>query len=188
MDNRESLMQCALDLFAARGYDAVGIQEIVDRAGVTKPTLYHYFGSKHGLLEAMVEHYHSPFTMDLQTAAIYSGDLPQSLDAVAQVFFRFAQQAPQYYRLYLAAYFAPQESEAYQAIVALNESQHQLVEEMFTAAVRDHGNMRARQKLYAAAFIGLLNTAIGLWLNGYTDLDDDLRRRLLHQFQHGIYS
>ena len=29
-----------------KGYDAVGVQEIVDTAGITKPTLYYYFGSK----------------------------------------------------------------------------------------------------------------------------------------------
>jgi TetR/AcrR family transcriptional regulator len=188
MENRDTLMQCALDLFAARGYDAVGIQEIVDRGGVTKPTLYHYFGSKHGLLKALVEHYHAPFQRDLQAASAYSGDLPQSLDAVARAFFHFAKKNPQYYRLYLAAYFAPCESEAYRAVVSLNEMQHQLVEDMFKAAVLDHGNMRGRQRLYAASFVGLLNTAIGLWLNGYADLNDDLRSRLLHQFQHGIYS
>ncbi len=53
MDNRERLLQCALDLFADRGYDAVGVQEIVDTAGVTKPTMYHYFGSKHQLLQEL---------------------------------------------------------------------------------------------------------------------------------------
>ncbi|HJD37831.1 MAG TPA: TetR family transcriptional regulator, partial [Candidatus Blautia ornithocaccae] len=32
MDNRELLLDAALDLFYAKGYDAVGVQEIVDRA------------------------------------------------------------------------------------------------------------------------------------------------------------
>ena len=39
MDNRDMLMQVALDLFYSKGYDAVGVQEIVDKSGVTKPTL-----------------------------------------------------------------------------------------------------------------------------------------------------
>ena len=55
MENREKLLLCALDLFYAKGYDAVGIQEIVDFAGVTKPTMYYYFGSKKGLLEELVQ-------------------------------------------------------------------------------------------------------------------------------------
>ena len=40
VENRELIMQCAKTLFYSKGYDAVGVQEIVDRAGITKPTLY----------------------------------------------------------------------------------------------------------------------------------------------------
>ena len=55
MDNRSLILARALDLWAERGYDAVGVQEIVEAAGITKPTLYHYFGSKRGLLDALIE-------------------------------------------------------------------------------------------------------------------------------------
>ena len=41
MDNRERILQCALELFYAKGYDAVGVQEIAQKAGITKPTLYY---------------------------------------------------------------------------------------------------------------------------------------------------
>ena len=55
MENRMRIMECAKELFYAKGYDAVGVQEIVDRAGITKPTLYYYFGSKLGLLKTLLE-------------------------------------------------------------------------------------------------------------------------------------
>lgn len=38
MDNKELKKKSALNLFYARGYDAVGVQEIVNTAGITKPT------------------------------------------------------------------------------------------------------------------------------------------------------
>jgi TetR/AcrR family transcriptional regulator len=34
----------------------------------------------------------------------------------------------------------------------------------------------------------MINTYIGLWLNGYAGLDDTLVYQAVHQFQHGIYS
>jgi len=55
-------------------------------------------------------------------------------------------------------------------------------------AAKDHGNMRGRQRAYAATFLGMLNTYIALVLNGYAKLDDDLVRKAVHQFMHGIFS
>ena len=46
----ERLISAATELFAAKGFDRVAVQEIVDRAGVTKGAMYHYFGSKDDLL------------------------------------------------------------------------------------------------------------------------------------------
>ena len=34
----------------------------------------------------------------------------------------------------------------------------------------------------------MINTYIGLWLNGYADLDDRLVNAAVHQFMHGILS
>ena len=43
-------MDAAVELFYQRGYQATGVQDIVDRAGYTKGALYHYFKSKEDLL------------------------------------------------------------------------------------------------------------------------------------------
>lgn len=188
MDNRTAILNCALELFAARGYDAVGVQEVVEAAGVTKPTLYHYFGSKQGLLQALLATYQQPFNQAVQAAAAYQGDLPDTLWNLARAYFEFAMQNPVYYRMQLAMYFAPQQSEAHQMIRGFNAEQYRMVEGVFSAAVQQHGNMRGRHQLYAATFVGMLNTCIGLWLNGYLQLDDDLTERVLRQFQYGIYS
>jgi len=187
-DNRSAILQCALNLFAARGYDAVGVQEVAEAAGITKPTLYHYYGSKLGLLKALFETYHTPLNAAVQGAAHYAGDLPLSLVTLAQVYFDFARRHPVYYRLQLALVFAPRHSEANSVASAWNAQQHQSIESLFEAAVRDHGNMQGRQRLYAAMFIGALNTCIGMWLNGYTELDEELLQRVVRQFQYGIYS
>ena len=56
MDNKKNIMNIALKSFSLKGFDAVGVQEIVEKSGVTKPTLYHYFGSKTGLLEAIFDY------------------------------------------------------------------------------------------------------------------------------------
>src|SRR5436190_1545038 len=43
---REQLMRIGLELFSTNSYDAVSIDEIAARAGISKGLLYHYFPSK----------------------------------------------------------------------------------------------------------------------------------------------
>ncbi len=51
---RGRLVDSATELFVARGYNAVGVKEICEHAGVTKGSFYHFFSSKIDLaLEAI---------------------------------------------------------------------------------------------------------------------------------------
>jgi AcrR family transcriptional regulator len=52
---RQKMLEAGLGLFGERGYHATSIAEIGDRAGIAKSVLYHYFGSKAGLYEAIVQ-------------------------------------------------------------------------------------------------------------------------------------
>jgi AcrR family transcriptional regulator len=52
---RTELMQVARELFAERGYAAVGTEEIVQRAKVTRGALYHHFRDKKDLFRAVHE-------------------------------------------------------------------------------------------------------------------------------------
>ncbi len=141
-DNRARILDHALRLFVAQGYDAVGVQAICDAAGITKPTLYHYFGNKRGLLEAIMDTWGAPFLRELATVAAYDGDLQYRLLLVVQTFFGFAQQHPQVYRLLLASWFAATQNEVYDVSAAIHTEQQQVLEGLFTSATPDHGNMR----------------------------------------------
>jgi len=188
MDNRAAILDKALGLFASRGYDAVGVQEIVDVVGVTKPTLYHYFGNKLGLLRTLLESHYERLNQEVGSAAEYRGDLPLTLRRVVTAYFHFSTRDPVFYRMQLSLYFAPSLSEAFQEVVRLNDYLFRLIEGIFLQASRDHGNMKGRHTLYAASFLGMINNCIGLALNGFLVLNDALLERAVHQFEHGIYS
>jgi AcrR family transcriptional regulator len=47
---KEDILDAAVALFAEKGFDATSVQEIVERAEVTKGALYHYFSAKDDLL------------------------------------------------------------------------------------------------------------------------------------------
>jgi AcrR family transcriptional regulator len=52
---RGALIRAGRELFGARGYGAVGTEEVVARAGVTRGALYHQFADKKDLFRAVVE-------------------------------------------------------------------------------------------------------------------------------------
>jgi TetR/AcrR family transcriptional regulator len=188
MDNRSKLLMTALELFSRRGYDGIGVQEIVDSAGITKPTLYHYFGSKEGLLTELLQEYSSRLYERLLPAADYQGDLPLTLDKVASAQFDFSRSNPDFCRMQLGLMFAPPESPAFKIASRFSEKIFAILESLFLRASRDHGNMKGRHKMYAVTFIGMINTYIFLQVTGQVEIHDQLRRQAVHQFMHGIFS
>lgn len=51
---RERILEAASDLFYSRGIHAVGVEAIIERAGVAKMSLYNHFRSKDDLVEAFI--------------------------------------------------------------------------------------------------------------------------------------
>ena len=186
-DNRSKILACAINLFSSRGFDAVGVQEVADAAGLKKPTLYHYFGSKSGLLKTVLDETFVDLFDSLQKVE-YNRNVVTPLEAIAKYYFDFAHKRHAFYRMQLSMWFSPPESDAFKAVVAVNEKQQKILEDLFLKAANDHGNMKGRHQMYAATFLGMLNTYIALALNGYAKLDDDLVRKTVHQFMHGIFS
>ncbi len=188
MNNKIKIMETALALFAERGYDAVGVMEICEKSGITKPTLYHYFNNKKGLLLTIADYYFNTLPESLVNEASYNGDVKVTLNNVVSIFFRYSQKHPLFYRLLLSSWFAPAKSEAFEATLPLWESLHRIIENIFINASMDHGNMKGRHKIYAVTFLGMINTYIGVYINNYITPDDELIRKITHQFMHGIFS
>ena len=52
---RRHLLELATELFSERGFEAASMDELAQRAGVSKPVIYDQFGSKEGLVVAVVD-------------------------------------------------------------------------------------------------------------------------------------
>ena len=52
---RELVLEAAADLFAARGFHAVGMDDIGEAAGISGPGVYRHFPSKQALLETLLD-------------------------------------------------------------------------------------------------------------------------------------
>lgn len=80
-ETRERALQCARRLFATRGYAATSMEDIASAAGVGRRTLYDGFGSKRGVLFALLGEVapaeQARFREELEAAA---GDWPRQLE------------------------------------------------------------------------------------------------------------
>ncbi len=82
----ERLIDAATRLFADKGYERVAVQEIVERAGVTKGAMYHYFGSKDDLLHEIYGRLLRMQTERLEKIAGSAGPIAERLrDAAVDV-------------------------------------------------------------------------------------------------------
>jgi AcrR family transcriptional regulator len=84
---RAALLTTARELFAQRGYAAVGTEEIVRATGVTRGALYHHFAGKLELFEAVYEEVESRLVTEIAAAVdIDAPDPMAALHAGAQAF------------------------------------------------------------------------------------------------------
>jgi TetR/AcrR family acrAB operon transcriptional repressor len=52
---RNSLLDAALTVFSKQGYEATRLEDIADEAGVTRGAIYHHFGGKAELFNALID-------------------------------------------------------------------------------------------------------------------------------------
>lgn len=84
MRHRAEILAAAREVFSEAGYHGAGLEEVALRAGISRKTVYYQFGSKMGLLDALLG--------DLETSA----DLAERIQAIIQRPARIA--IPEYFR------------------------------------------------------------------------------------------
>lgn len=70
---RQRLIRVATALFADRGYEGTSIEAVLERAGMSRGSLYHHFPGKDRLFEAVVEAVHGQVGEATLAAAAASG-------------------------------------------------------------------------------------------------------------------
>lgn len=188
MDNKQKILETAVTLFSGKTYEGIGIMQVAQDSGISKPTLYHYFGSKKGLMEAILEKWGNHYLERLRESSVYQGDVKATLTIVASVQLKFALDYTDFYLLFKSMSMMPDGSDSHQLVKTYTQREYDLIREMFFKISADHGNIGERHKVYAATFIGLVTTYVNLYLRGATYSEEDLLYRIIHQFMHGIFS
>lgn len=193
--SKENILLASLELFANSGFDGVGINEITQLAGITKPSLYYFFGSKEGLFTALLERYFAVLNESVKSASAYNAvpeeyfdDVYATLKNIVLAYFDFAQSNRLFYQLILDVTSAPPSSNAARLSGTFLAEQRRLLHNAFSAFSSVHTNIQGKETFLSWSFIAIINAAIQLWLNGDEKLTPELAHSIVHQFMHGIYA
>src|SRR2546429_6922824 len=100
---RKQLLAAAQEVFVANGYHAAAMDDIAERAGVSKPVLYQHFPGKLDLYLALIDEQAEALTSAIKDALARTDDNRERIHAVLSAYFDCvdgtARSAPGAYRL-----------------------------------------------------------------------------------------
>jgi AcrR family transcriptional regulator len=161
---RERILDVALDLFMAQGYDGTSLRQIAEQLGVTKAALYYHFESKEDILRALHMRLHE-FGKDALDSA---GDQPMTLELWGQLLDRIVDQMLAQRKLFLM-------HERNQAVLEKlhseeHDSEHDDIQNQFRKILLDT-RVPERDRVRMAAAFGA--AFAGLFLAGESFPDSD---------------
>src|SRR5438270_13609197 len=98
-ERRAQLLAAAKRVFSANGYHAAAMDEIAERAGVSKPVLYQHFPGKLDLYLALLDESVAALATTVRNALDSTNDNKQRVTATFTAFFDFVGSTGQAFRL-----------------------------------------------------------------------------------------
>lgn len=185
-ETKNFILNTATKLFAAKGFDGVGVQEICTESKIAKPTLYYYFGSKSGLLSAIIQEKGSDFLNTLQFSSKYVGDFMLSLTKILESTIDFATENPDFYRLHCTLKAASTDSEAGKLYEPFFEKIQQLFAKFFLSSSNEIGNMRGKEILYSGIFLQTSQSVALDVIQKRLEKNDAMIFSVIHSFVYGV--
>src|SRR5208282_363809 len=88
-ERRRQLLDAALEVFVTRGYHAAAMDEIADRAGVSKPVLYQHFPGKLELYLALLDESVDRLIEAVEAALVSTTDNRQRVNATFAAYYAY---------------------------------------------------------------------------------------------------
>lgn len=155
---REQLIGVARGVFAERGYEAASIEEIAERADVSKPVVYGHFAGKERIYAAVVDRDVSRLREQILDAL----DAPhprQMVEQAAQAFLRYIEENADGFRILVRDAPDGLSSGSLSSVIGDIAAN---AEELLASQFRQRGYESAMAPLYARALVGMV-ALVGQW-------------------------
>jgi AcrR family transcriptional regulator len=155
---RAQLIDVGRSVFAKSGYEATSVEEIADRARVSKPIVYEHFGGKEGLYAVVVDR-EMEYVVRRISEAIASGSPRERVERAALAFLTYVKEHPDGFAI--LTHDAPVPS-ARGGMSSLLNDVAERVGDIFANAFKGAGYDPRVAPIYAHALIGMV-TYVGQW-------------------------
>ena len=155
---RAQLVDVGRLVFAQRGYEATSVEEIAERAGITKPIVYEHFGGKEGLYAVIVDR-EVEHIVERIVGAISSGSPRERLERAALTFLHYVEERPEGFTMLL------RDTPALKGGGEMPGLMYDLADRVgavFTEQFRRAGYDRKAAPIYAHALVGMV-AFVGQW-------------------------
>ncbi|MGY1844173.1 TetR/AcrR family transcriptional regulator [Modestobacter sp. SYSU DS0875] len=157
---RLQLLRAAQDVFVAQGYHAAAMDDIADRAGVSKPVLYQHFPGKRELYLALLEQQVDELTARVRQAMAGTDDNRARVDGAVGAYFDFIDAEGEAFRL---VFESDLRNDAEVRELA-DRGTHAVTEAIAEVIAADTGADRERALLLSAGLTGLAESSARWWL------------------------
>jgi AcrR family transcriptional regulator len=115
---RKHILEAAREVFFRDGFVQANLDEVAQRAGVAKGTLYRYFDNKGELYVAVLSHNGAIFEQRMAEAAASAQEAPEQIRRLGRFYYEHWTSHPEYFRIFWALENQEVIGELPQAVVA----------------------------------------------------------------------
>jgi AcrR family transcriptional regulator len=180
---REQLLDIGRSLFAEKGFDATSVEEIAQRAGVSKPVVYEHFGGKEGLYAVVVDREMSAL-LDAITGALTSTGHPRELlERAAFALLDYVEQSSDGFRILVRDSPVASSTGSFASLISDAATQ---VEHIMVNQFRSAGFDAKHAPMYAQMLVGMVALTGQWWLDARKPKKADVAAHLVNLAWNGL--
>jgi AcrR family transcriptional regulator len=172
---RRQLLDAATEVFVARGYHAAAMDEIAERAGVSKPVLYQHFPGKQDLYLALLDESVDRLVEAVTGAVRSTSDNRQRVNATFAAYFGYVAEHKGTFKLVFESDFSSDP-----AVRARLEEATRVCADLISQVIRDDAGLADDEAyLLAIGMLGMAQVSARYWLSTLDTIPQEAAEQLV---------
>ena len=172
---RRQLLDAAMEVFVARGYHAAAMDEIAERAGVSKPVLYQHFPGKQDLYLALLDESIEALIDSVRAALLSTTDNRQRVTATFMAFYGYVAEDRGTFRLVFESDLTSEP-----AVRARIDQADRVCADMISEVIKeDAGLADDEAHLLSISLVGMAQVSARYWLSTLGSIPKDAAEQLV---------